>query len=288
VSSTARTRKPGTAILVIAVLGLVLGAALGGCGGGGDEKAETVTVTEPGGRTTAAEEPPAEEEASAGKAAYLAAGCDACHGEDAKGTDVGPPLPGHTVAQVRQQVRRPLGQMPASLPEQLPDEDLDKIAGYIAGLEATEEHVEPVKLSEVVAIHHWMAIGAIAADDRNDAIHHVGHITESVRGEHLRAMKRARTLLRAGEMHEAEHLVEEMLAGKAKPELTLPQLSLRLALTAVDQRDRSEAIHQMRHFRQTAKGARRAKGEEILDHMRERDMHGAEHGIAELLGIERK
>ena len=78
-----------------------------------------------------------------------------------------------------------------------------------------------------------------------------------------------------------------MLAGKAKPELTLAQLSLRLALTAVDQRDRAEAIHQTRHFLERARGAQREKGEAILAHLREGDLHGAEHGIADLLGMER-
>jgi hypothetical protein len=78
-----------------------------------------------------------------------------------------------------------------------------------------------------------------------------------------------------------------MLAGKAKPELTLAQLSLRLALTAVDQGDRAEAIHQLRHFLDRARGAEREKGEAILAHLRERDLHGAEHGIADLLGIRR-
>jgi len=150
-----------------------------------------------------------------------------------------------------------------------------------------EEHVEPVELSEILAIHHWMAISAIAVGDSGDALHHVGHIIEAVKGEHLEAMKRARALLRQGELHEAEHEIEEMLAGKAKPELTREQLALRLALTAVDQRDRAEAVHQMRHFLELAKGDERKKGEAVLAHLREGDLHGAEHGIADLLGLER-
>jgi hypothetical protein len=205
--------------------------------------------------------------------------------EDAR-PHVGPALAGHTAAQVHQQVRSPLAQMPAYTEEKLSDVDLEAIAAYIAGLEPTEQHMEPVKLSEVVAIHHWMVIGAIAARDRGDALHHVGHIIEAVRGEHLAAMKRARALLREGELHEAEHLIEEMLAGKAKPELSREMLSLRLALSAIDQRNRAEAIHQMRHFLAGATGADRKKGEAVLAHLREGDLHDAEHGIADLLGIE--
>ncbi len=177
--------------------------------------------------------------------------------------------------------------MPAYSEEQLADDDLEAIADYISGLEAMEEHVEPVKLSEVLAIHHWMAISAIAAGGKGDALHHVGHIIQTVKGEHLEAMKEARRFSRGGELHEAEHLIEEMLAGKAKPELSRERLSLRLALNAIDQRDRAEAIHQMRHFVQQAQGAERTKGQAALAHLREGDLHGAEHGIADLLGVER-
>jgi len=96
-----------------------------------------------------------------------------------------------------------------------------------------------------------------------------------VKGEHLEAMKEARRFLRGGELHEAEHLIEEMLAGKAKPELSRERLSLRLALNAIDQRDRAEAIHQMRHFVQQAQGAEQTKGQAALAHLREGDLHGA-------------
>ena len=272
----------------LAVIALAVGVGAGvigwAIGRSTEEEAATVTVT--AARETGAQEQPTGTSA-AGRRAYLEAGCSACHGQNAEGTDVGPSLAGHTAAQVHQQVRSPLAQMPAYPEAQLSDEDLDRIAEYIAGLAPMEEHAEPVKLSEILAIHHWMAISAIAAGDRGDALHHVGHIIERVKGEHRETMENARALLREGDLHEAEHLIEEMLAGKAKPELTLAQLSLRLALTAVDQRDRAEAIHQMRHFLQRARGAERAKGEAILAHLREGDLHGAEHGIADLLGIDR-
>jgi hypothetical protein len=43
----------------------------------------------------------------------------------------------------------------------------------------------------------------------------------------------------------------------------------------------------MRHFLERVRGAERAKAEVVLAHLREGDLHGAEHGIADLLGIER-
>jgi mono/diheme cytochrome c family protein len=283
-----RSRGVLAALLILALAAIIGAGVIGwAIGQASDEEAATVTTTVTRGMET---EPPGEKpagEARTGREVYLAAGCGACHGQNAEGTDVAPPLAGHTAEQVHQQVRNPLAQMPAYPVEQLPDGDLEAIAGYIAGLEPMEEHVEPVKLSEALAIHHWMAISAIAVGDRGDALHHVGHIIEAVRGEHREAMEEARRHLRAGELHEAEHLIEEMLAGKAKPELSRERLSLRLALTAVDLRDRAEATHQMRHFLELARGTDRQKGEAVLTHLREGDLHGAEHGIADLLGIER-
>jgi len=284
-----RFRSVLAALLLFALAAMVgagvLGWAIGQAGG---EEAATVTTTVTAGAET---EPPGEEpagEAGTGREVYLAAGCGACHGQMAEGTDVGPSLAGHTAEQVHQQVRSPLAQMPAYPVEQLSDDDLEAIAGYIAGLKPAEEHMEPIKLSEALAVHHWMAISAIAVGDRGDALHHVGHIIEAVKGEHREAMKEARRHLRAGELHEAEHLIEEMLAGKAKPELSRERLSLRLALTAVDLRDREEAIHQIRHFLELATGADRQKGEVVLAHLRGGDLHEAEHGIADLLGIDRE
>ncbi|HET8622808.1 MAG TPA: cytochrome c [Gemmatimonadales bacterium] len=281
-----RSRNALAAVLVFVALAVGLGVGLIGfaIGRGTGEEAAPTTVT------VGAETQPAGEEtrrARTGKELYLAAGCGSCHGQNAEGTDVGPSLGGHTAEQVHQQVRSPLAQMPAYRVNQLSDGDLDKIAQYIAGLEAMEEHVEPVKLSEVVAVHHWMAISAIASGDREDALHHVGHIIEAVKGEHLETMKEARSLLRAGELHEAEHLIEEMLAGKAKPELSRERLSLRLALAAVEQRDRGEAIHQIRHYLALSQGRNRQKGQAVLMHLRNGELHEAEHVIADLLGIER-
>jgi mono/diheme cytochrome c family protein len=288
----ARPRRSRGVLAAFLLLGAL--AALAGAGAIGwaigqatGEEAATVTTTVTAGMET---EPPAggpTTGARTGREAYLAAGCAACHGQNAEGTDVGPSLAGHTAEQVHQQVRSPLAQMPAYPVEQLSEDDLELIAEYVAGLKPAKEHVEPVKLSEALAVHHWMAISAIAVGDRGDALHHVGHIIETVKGEHLQAMREARRHLRAGELHEAEHLIEEMLAGKAKPELSRERLSLRLALTAVDQRDREEAIHQIRHFLELAKGENRKRGEAALTHLRAGDLHEAEHGIADLLGIER-
>jgi mono/diheme cytochrome c family protein len=269
--------------LIVAAIGVAAAAGLIGfaIGQATDEAAVTVTVST---QTGMVEEGTGR--AATGRNAYLAAGCSSCHGENAEGSNIAPPLAGHTMAQVRRQVRSPLAQMPAYRKTQLSDDDLEDIAGYIAGLKENGMHVEPVNLTGALAMHHWMALSALAVHDRGDALHHVGHIIEAVKGEHLAAMKEAREHIREGDLHEAEHLIEEMLAGKAKPDLGLAQLYLRLALAAVEQHDRGEALHEMRHFLEQAKSEDRAKGRAVLAHLREGDLHSAEHGIEALLGIE--
>ena len=121
-------RRRGAFAVLLVALGLVvvLGAGLIGwaIGQATDEEAAmvTTTVTVPGQTQPSAGEPGGE--ADAGQALYIAAGCGACHGQNAEGTDIAPSLAGHTSRQVHQQVRSPLAQMPAYPEEQLPDDDL--------------------------------------------------------------------------------------------------------------------------------------------------------------------
>jgi len=42
----------------------------------------------------------------------------------------------------------------------------------------------------------------------------------------------------------------------------------------------------MRHFLEQARQRSERKGRAVLAHLREGDLHGAEHGIADLLGTE--
>lgn len=282
------------AVLVFVAVVVTVGAGLIGwaIGQASETEAaatETVTVTAPAATEAVTEEEPAEAAPASGRQVYLDAGCGACHGLNAEGTGVGPAMPGHTADQVRQQVRSPLGQMPAYSREQLSDDELEAVVEYLTGLEPAEEHVEPLDLSDVVATHHWMAISALAAQDPQDALHHIGHVIAAVEDpEHREAMVRARDHVRGGDLHDAEHLVQEMLAGKAEPELEIARLHLRLALTAVDRRDTEEAIHQVRHFVETAEGAERRQGQVALDHLRAGELHDAEHALADLLGVERE
>ena len=120
--------------------------------------------------------------------------------------------------------------MPAFSVTQVSDEQLDEIVEFIEGLEGEPGHGEP---NEFVRLHQLMTISAIKADNVVDAVHHLSHIAEVVTGEQLEAIHEAQVLVQAGELHDAEHLIEDLLAGSTTPELDAHQLHLRLALEAL-------------------------------------------------------
>jgi len=285
-------RPRGVRLLILAVL-LVALVLAGGCGGGDEgATADENTPTTSDAATTSETEGEESHEASGdtmaaakeGHQLYIQAGCGGCHGENAEGTEIGPALPGHGEAVVIRQVRSPLDKMPSYSAARLSDEDLHEVAEYIASLAPEETHMEPVELSDLSATHHWMALSAIEAGDLEDALHHLNHIIDLVKGKHLATMKAAREHLEAGDVHEAEHLVEEMLAGTAKPDLSLKRLHLQLALVAIEARDAEEAIHQTRHFVTLAKGTGKQDGRKVVTALAAGDLHEAEHLAQRLLG----
>jgi cytochrome c551 len=289
-----RSRRTVVVLLLLAGSGLVLAACDGGEQAAPPPAPET--ATQPAPTETAAVEtaPPetaraetavTEESAEGGRQVYLEAGCAGCHGENAEGTEIGPALPGHSEEQVLRQVRSPLGSMPAYPETQLSDEQLHMIAEYVAGLASAGAPVEPVKLPGLVAAHHWMAIAAIKADNVEDTLFHLAEIAGRVTGAHREAIEEAERLVREGDLHEAEHIVEEMLAGRAEPELPLAKLHLRVALSYLEGGDVENAHHHMEHFLELAQGAEAEKGSAALAALEEGDLHEAEDAIRALLGL---
>jgi len=229
-------------------------------------------------------------EATIGHDLMIAKGCAACHGQNGEGSAIAPALAGHTEEQVVRQVRSPRFQMPAFSEDQVSDEELDAIIHYIASLESeghAHAEVNNAQLSVIVEMHHWMALEALKADVLEDAVHHVEHIIELLDdGDHQDRMKVIREDLQVSNIHDAEHEIEEMLAGRAAPDLTLAQLHLRQALVALAVEGLDDAKHHVEHF-QSLVGAQEAQRvAEILELLGESDLHQAEHEIQGLLGEE--
>jgi len=180
--------------------------------------------------------------------------------------------------------------MPAFGEDQVSDEELDAIVHYIASLESeghAHAEVDSAQLGVIVEMHHWMALEALKADVLEDAIHHVEHIIELLdEGEHQDRMNAIREDLQLSNIHDAEHEIEEMLAGRAALDLTLAQLHLRQALVALAVEGLADARHHVEHFQILAGAQEAQRAAEILELLRESDLHQAEHEIQELLGEE--
>ena len=254
---------------LVLVAALSIGALLAACG----ESTPTATPT-PDATLSPAEQ---------GARLYALKGCSACHGLGAEGSDIAPALPGHSAEQVRRQVRSPLGTMPAFGAERISDQELDLLAAYVESLEGSGSHTEPT-LGDAVAIHHWMALTALAGERADEAMHHVGHAIALIEDAgHRQQMEAVLASLESGQLHDAEHEIEEMLAGTAEPELSPSELHLQLALGATQAHDGPEAVHHLEHFAAEAGETGSEGASEALEHIEAGELEEAGHEIAELI-----
>lgn len=103
------------------------------------------------------------------------------------------------------------------------------------------------QIDAAIELHHWQSIAAIKAGDVPSALHQVRHIIDVVTGEHRRAMENVAEFLYAGDLHRAEHTIEQMLGGRATSDLSPRQMHLQLALFSLDNGDAEEAAHHITH-----------------------------------------
>lgn len=224
--------------------------------------------------------------AGQGERLFAVKGCATCHGLAGAGSDIAPALPGHSAEQVLRQVRSPVRSMPAFGAERISDQELDLIAVYVESLEAGSLHSEPttIPLHDAVAMHHWMALGALADGATIEATHHVGHAIELIEdAEHRGRMEAVLGFLASGQLHDAEHEIEAMLAGVAEPDLSPRELHLQLALGAVQADDDTEAAHHLGHFIGEARGTGSEGASEVLEHIVAGELEEAGHAIVELI-----
>ncbi len=275
---------PGLLVVaVIATVGAVLSVTTGGDGG------TSVLVSEEpedlGTRAERAAQTASASEIDRGRELFFASGCNLCHGDTGEG-GIGPALPGHSATQVLRQVRSPIAIMPLFDERELSDDDLIQIAAFIASLEGGA-HGHEVEAAEdprvVLATHHWMALNALKAENASEASHHVGHIIERVRGEHLAAMLQVRERIDSGDLHDAEHTVESMLIGAAGLAAVRGEtLHLRLALQAVTVDAWDDAAHHVEHFLEAAP-TEEHQAQAGLEAIRRRDAPAAEEELRALL-----
>ena len=89
--------------------------------------------------------------------------------------------------------------------------------------------------------------------------------------------------LEAGALHDAEHEIEEMLAGTAEPALSMDELHLQLALSSIQVHDAPDAAHHLEHFVADADEQERESAQRALEQLEAGDGGEAEHTVVELL-----
>ena len=179
---------------------------------------------------------------------FITKGCAACHGQAAEGSAIAPALGGHTGNQVRRQARAPLGLMPVFPPDRLSNSEMGEIAGFIQSLSGAHGHQRPVARADASAQHHWMALFALEDGQPSEAAHHINHVIELVSGEHLARMGDALRLIESANPHDAEHVIEGMIAGTAAPDVTSPEMHLRLAASSAIVVSAEDAVHHLEHY----------------------------------------
>ncbi len=219
-----------------------------------------------------------------GEALYRKAGCVACHQADGKGSAIAPMLPGHTTEQVKRYVRRPTGKMPRFGYDKLSDAELDAVAAYIAALPLPDMMPEAGELQDALEMHHWMAYRSLSDGDPGHAEHHLLHAIDAARdASHRQDLERALGLARLRKTEVAAQQVLEIASARAAPDLTVPQMHLRLALGAIEAGDLPEAEHHVRHYMEGASAHDRKHAQAVLTVLGKGDLAGARRKLAHIM-----
>lgn len=216
---------------------------------------------------------------------YRSVGCATCHGFNAEGSDVAPALPGHNESQVRRQVRAPVGLMPVFTLNTMSDEQLDELVMFIADLGGEHAHMASSGTGDEMEMHHWMALFALEDDHIGEARHHIDHIIKITEGDHQSRMRQVLSDIEAaGDLHDATHAVEEMLAGMLSDEITEGIMHLKMALSSARIDEAQSVVHHMEHFAALVSAdADHEAADEVIATAQAGDLEGAEHHIAEML-----
>ena len=265
---------------LMVVFGLIAGLVLIIAACGGDTPSAAPTSAAPPLATTQ----PAT--TSQGQRLFTANGCSACHGAQGQGSAIAPALAGHTGSQVKRQARAPLGLMPVFPPSTISNKELSQIAEYIESLEGDHVHMRVVDPGAALSQHHWMTLFALEDDSVNEAVHHIDHIIAQVAGQHLAQMEEAKDETTGGNLHEAIHIIENMLAGVQLDDLTPSEMHASLARSSVLIDDIEGAVHHLEHLMEALSGDQAVASQvtEIRGLLESGELGDAAHELEKLTG----
>jgi len=219
-----------------------------------------------------------------GKALYVKAGCAACHGTDARGSNFAPNLPGHTAEQVKRYVRNPQGKMPRFGADKLNDAELDRVASYIAALPVPRARVAAIDPAGAVEMHHWIAHHALRSNNAKHAGHHLSLALDLVKDDaHRRGIEAILELIGKKRLEDAAHHTVEMVVTKVTPGVTIQQMHLRLALGSLEAGNLREARHYVDHYVEGASPHDKGHAMELAALLKKGQVESAKKRLAHLL-----
>ena len=131
-----------------------------------------------------------------------------------------------------------------------------------------------------------MTLFALEDDSTDEAVHHIDHIIGQVTGQHLSQTKETKAETEGGNLHEAIHIIANMLSGVQVDDLTPSEMHASLARSSVLIDDINGALHHLDHImeRLTGDSAFESKVAEIRDLPESGDISEAAHELEELTG----
>ena len=143
----------------------------------------------------------------------FALNCGECHSDDGSGTDEAPAVFGHTVEEVKEQVRNPTGEMDVIPPDKLSDADLALIVEYVASLGGAEAHpdIQPSAEEQTHLMAAYEAIKDHENMDRQAALDHLDQAAALANGEGAELYEDMLASIKAEKAGNARHELEELL-----------------------------------------------------------------------------
>ena len=171
-------------------------------------------------------------------------------------------------------------------PSKISNAELSQIAEYVESLGGDHGHIAIGSRGDASAQHHWMALFALEDDSAVEGVHHIEHIIGLVTGEHLSQMNEAKEKTEGGDLHDAVHIIENMLAGVEVNDLTPSEMHASLARSSVLIEDIEGALHHVEHLTDRLSGESEiaSQVEEIRDLLESGDYDEAAHELEGLIG----
>ena len=131
-----------------------------------------------------------------------------------------------------------------------------------------------------------MALLAIKEGNAEDARHHLEDVLTFIQEPmHGTETEKVLNMMAQGNLHDAEHEIEEMAGSEYPSGITMRRFHLLLAQRSVEAESAAEVTHHLEHFLVKATESEGEIAQEALELIEKGDFHEAEHEIEELLNM---